>query len=191
MAACITDLLDEHRTPRRADHQLAVVALSRVKRLDSLLVAQPFAPALFRLGEVPGPTLNLLYHLNELSENQLKDRWEETARKQNTQKKQLRFFQMSCASCLTFVPLQDFAPPQEIPPRSPRELLHMGSWLRCRPCTYRATRGSTAPTLQATAMPPPPKRAPEFVLPQSLVCALCKVNKKLAFISEVRQSYAD
>ena len=70
-----------------------------MKRLETLLVAQAFSPALFRLGDVPGPTLNLQYHLEDLSEEALKKRWADTQKKQKTWNRQLRYFPIPCAVC--------------------------------------------------------------------------------------------
>ena len=58
-------------TPRAEDQWKAYIGISRLTSADGLLVAQPFAPMLFRQGPLPGPTLIMQFQRGELDEDQL------------------------------------------------------------------------------------------------------------------------
>ena len=53
--AAVVDLLDAEHTPRRDDQLRGYVALSRPRRIENMLIAQAFSPALFRQGPLPDP----------------------------------------------------------------------------------------------------------------------------------------
>ena len=57
--AAIVDLLDQGRTSRRQEVPQSYVGISRVREAGRLLLAQAFAPCLFRMGPQPGPHLLL------------------------------------------------------------------------------------------------------------------------------------
>ena len=57
LESAIPDLGDEFCTPSSHAAMRGYIALSRVKSADSLLIAQPFNPLLFRLGAQAWPTL--------------------------------------------------------------------------------------------------------------------------------------
>ena len=60
------------------------IALSRVKKADDLLLAQPFSPALFRQGKQPWATLLLASLRGELPEAELKARAKEQEQRLET-----------------------------------------------------------------------------------------------------------
>jgi hypothetical protein len=55
--AAVVDLQGLDSKPRRADAMAGYIMSSRVKTLATILYAQPFNPALFCLGQAPGPEI--------------------------------------------------------------------------------------------------------------------------------------
>ena len=81
----IVDCLSVEDTPRPEDQWKAYIGISRSTSADGLLLAQPFAPMLFRQGLLPGPTLQLRFQRGELNEDQLEKEWEKvTSRKRHS-----------------------------------------------------------------------------------------------------------
>jgi hypothetical protein len=79
----LEDCLGLADTPRLEDALKAYVSCSRVRKADDLLIVQPFHPALFMLGEQPGPTLLMSFQRGDLSPAELRAAWaREDARQQ-------------------------------------------------------------------------------------------------------------
>jgi hypothetical protein len=71
LPAAIVDLLRADTTPSRQSVPTSYVAVSRCKDATSILLAQPFAPYLFRLGPQAGPHLLLQWILRKLTAEDL------------------------------------------------------------------------------------------------------------------------
>ena len=57
LQACLGDLLAWHKKPTHDDMLRAYIIKSRVRETEKLLLAQPYSPALFTQGTLPGPAL--------------------------------------------------------------------------------------------------------------------------------------
>ena len=57
LSACLGDLLAWHKRHTHDDMLRAYIIKSRVRETQKLLLAQPYSPALFRQGTLPGPSL--------------------------------------------------------------------------------------------------------------------------------------
>ena len=55
--AMIGDLLEWNRKPCPEDMHKAYISKSRIRRVEHMLLVQPYSPHLFRQGELPGPQL--------------------------------------------------------------------------------------------------------------------------------------
>ena len=62
---------------------------SRVREADKLLLAQPYSPALFSQGTLPGPQLLLDVLENKVSPKEAETRWTEIERERTEQKKDM------------------------------------------------------------------------------------------------------
>ena len=62
---------------------------SRVREADKLLLAQPYSPALFSQGTLPGPQLLLDVLENKVSPKEAEKRWTEIERERKEQKKDM------------------------------------------------------------------------------------------------------
>jgi hypothetical protein len=76
------DCLGLSDTPRLEDALKAYVSCSRVRTANDLVIVQPFHPALFMLGEQPGPTLLMSFQRGDLTQNELRAAWKEAERRQ-------------------------------------------------------------------------------------------------------------
>ena len=77
----------------------AYINISRVEKADGLLIAQPFAPMLFRQGPLPGPTLLMEFLRGNLKEEDLQRAWEEWDAKKATEDLHMKFVQWRCGLC--------------------------------------------------------------------------------------------
>ena len=71
----IVDCLGADDTPRAEGQWKAYIGISRLTSANGLLLAQPFAPMLFRQGPLAGPTLLMQFLRGELDEKQLEEAW--------------------------------------------------------------------------------------------------------------------
>ena len=77
----IVDCLGVEDTPRPEDQLKNNIGIARVTSADGVLLAQPFAPMLFRQGPHKGPTLLMRFLRGELNEDQLEKEWDKVAAK--------------------------------------------------------------------------------------------------------------
>jgi hypothetical protein len=89
--ACIGDLLDWWQRPSREAAVRAYIIESRVRRLENLLLARPYSPALFQLGAHAGPSYLLQTLQGRLSRKEAVEKWQaegdEEARQKDTEDK--------------------------------------------------------------------------------------------------------
>ncbi|CAK0907060.1 unnamed protein product [Prorocentrum cordatum] len=71
----IIDLLDARMTPRASMVPAGYVAISRARRADDLIIAQPFSPMLFRQGHQTGPWLLHSLTVGEMTTEQAEAGW--------------------------------------------------------------------------------------------------------------------
>ena len=69
------DLLEWHRTPTLDAMLRAYIIRSRIRSANELLIIQPYNPALFAQGTLPGPSLLLQAQKGELDEQALRKAW--------------------------------------------------------------------------------------------------------------------
>ena len=77
LPACIGDLLEWFRKPRRDDALKAYIIMSRIRDIGKLLLAQPYSPQLFRQGVLPGPHLLLQVLSGAMTTEDAKKAWKE------------------------------------------------------------------------------------------------------------------
>ena len=75
--AALGDLLAWHKKPCFDDMLRGYIIKSRVRRADHMLLAQPYSPALFSQGTLPGPQLLLDLLDNKIVPKQTEDNWNE------------------------------------------------------------------------------------------------------------------
>mgnify|MGYP003310562638 CR=1 FL=1 len=71
------DLLEWDRFPTLDSMLRAFIIKSRVSSVENLLIVQPYSPALFNQGVLPGPDLLLRKQRREISLKELKHLWKE------------------------------------------------------------------------------------------------------------------
>ena len=82
----ILDLKSFSESVSEEQQMMAYIGLSRVKRADGLLLADPFSPCLFQQGKVIGPTV-LMHHLRgKIPEKALKETLEDLAESRRERK---------------------------------------------------------------------------------------------------------
>ena len=89
LRACVGDPFDFAHTPTREDMLKSYITLSRVRTAETLLVAQPFSPMVFRQGLLPGPHLLMEFWRGCLSMKQVQEAWSRAEQKENKQKSNL------------------------------------------------------------------------------------------------------
>ena len=67
LAAVIVDFLKVDLRSKTTERLAAYIGLSRVKRKEALLIAEPFSPALFCHGQPPGPEILMKVLRREIS----------------------------------------------------------------------------------------------------------------------------
>ena len=88
--ACIGDLLPWFLKPRLEDALKGYIIKSRVQDAANLLLAQPYSPALFRQGNLPGPNLLMQVLRKTMTTAEAKDAWKvvEAEKTKNTETSQ-------------------------------------------------------------------------------------------------------
>ena len=104
LVACIGDLLQWSATPRRDDALRAYIIISRVRDACNVLIAQPFSPALFSQGVLPGPHLPLQVLSNNMTPKQAEAAWRkiETEKEKGTEgttSDPMHRLQVPCCRC--------------------------------------------------------------------------------------------
>ena len=107
LKAALADCLSWDATPTR-DHMLrAYCTMSRTCTAKTLLVMQPFAPMLFRQGELPGPHLMMKFWHGRLAAKDLKAAWESAEAVQNKTKNGLGDVHWPCCVCKKDLPRRE------------------------------------------------------------------------------------
>ena len=135
----IVDCLAVEDTPRAEDQWKAYIGLSRLTSADGLLVAQPFAPMLFRQGPLLGPTLLMQFQRGEISVEQVCAAW-----KQSTKRKKNSFafkdVKWPCGRCGVEKKAEHFAPQKnDLKHFAMDTLLVRGAWRCCLSCHAQAS----------------------------------------------------
>ena len=167
LKSAILDLLDPTRTPRFDDVPKSYVGISRIRNILHLLLAQPLAPCLFRMGPQPGPSLLLRWLEGNMSEDELEQEWKrassDTERKKTIRR--LADVKLPCAVCSKEKTVAEYA--VEPPPGASGQwypawtLIEAGAWRRCKACS------------DVTAQ----RSAQRRLMPQDLVCFTCGMTK--------------
>ena len=94
----IVDCLSVEDTPRPEDQLKSNIGIARMTAADGLLLAQPFAPMLFRQGPQQGPTLLMQFLRGELDEEALE---KELEKKIATKRRSMAFkdVRWPCGRC--------------------------------------------------------------------------------------------
>ena len=71
LPAAVVHLLAVDHKPKMSDMMAAYVETSRLREKETILIAEPFSPALFCLGPAPGPRILLQVLRGELAPNQI------------------------------------------------------------------------------------------------------------------------
>ena len=73
LAASIVDCLEVTAKPKPDEKFKAYCSLSRTRHLHDVLIVQPYAPMLFRLGPEIGPTLLMRFQRGDLAEEEVEE----------------------------------------------------------------------------------------------------------------------
>jgi len=148
LTAAIVHLLAADRKPQMADMMAAYVECSRVKTKETLLVAEPFSPALFCLGPPPGPKILLQLLRGEIAPEAVEAEFDrlETLQRATGGETDLMKQKWPCMSCElagredSMKPIGDgFGVRNASDFRE--KLLPQGAWARCTRCS-RASSGA-------------------------------------------------
>ncbi len=86
-------------TPTRGNMLKGYCILSRVQSADGLLIAQPYAPMLFRQGPLPGPHLLMEVLRGNLPGTELEAAWKRAESERAKLKTDLKSMKWACAAC--------------------------------------------------------------------------------------------
>ena len=95
----ILDLKSFSESVSEEQQMMAYIGLSRVKRADGLLLADPFSPCLFQQGKVIGPTVLMHYLRGKIPEKALKETLEDLAESRQERKPTLHNMKWACGRC--------------------------------------------------------------------------------------------
>jgi hypothetical protein len=101
LPAAIVDCLGWQKRPTREDMLKAYIAVSRVRHLDTLLLAQAYSPWLFRQGELPGPHLLMDFWLHGKTLKTIVSGWEKSG-KTTLGWKEWKDMLYPCSACSEF-----------------------------------------------------------------------------------------
>jgi hypothetical protein len=138
LPAGIVDCLSVEDTPRPEDQLKSNIGIARMTAADGLLLAQPFAPMLFRQGPQQGPTLLMQFLRGELNEEALEKAWEKgtTHKRKSMAFKDVRW---PCGRCGKDRLAKDYVPAKQDVRRYTLDyVLPLGAWRSCRSCLARA-----------------------------------------------------
>ena len=140
LRAALADCLSWDATPTR-DHMLrAYCTMSRTCTAKTLLVMQPFAPMLFRQGELPGPHLMMDFWHGRLAAEDLKAAWKSAEAAQDKAKNGLEDVHWPCCICKKDLPPLHYGvcPKTDDRGRFPehywRRIMVPGEWRMCMNC---------------------------------------------------------
>ena len=118
LEAAIGDLLDWWQRPSREAAIRGYIIISRVGRLENLLLAKPYCPALFRLGPSAGPAYLLQVLRGELTRAEAMKKWqqeeEEAAAAEKREAENGRrerwplAMELECRHCMKLLPITAF-----------------------------------------------------------------------------------
>ena len=155
LKSAILDLLHPTRTPRFDDVPNSYVGMSRVRDAATLLLAQPLAPCLFRMGPQPGPTLLLQCLEGKLTKAELEKAWAraEGGSAQKRVVRRLADLCLPCGACLKEKPIDAYTvvpPPGTSGQWFPAwTLVEAEAWRRCKTCSVQQ-HAPTATQLKPT-----------------------------------------
>ena len=137
--AAIVDCLEMDQTPRALDMLTSYVSLSRVRQADTLLLMQPYAPALFQRGCPPGPHLLMQRLRGILEEHQIKNAFSEMEEAQATRVYHLMKRTWRCHVCQEDKPLMAFIQSHAVEVRHVKErCVESGARRMCHTCNVAA-----------------------------------------------------
>ena len=142
--AAVVHLLAVDHKPRMSDMMAAYVQSSRVRTKETLLIAEPFSPALLCQGPPIGPRILLQMLRGEIAPDAVEaefDRLEQAHRATGTETNlmKLKWPCMACklAGCEDYVKkIEDFGVRRAADFRE--RLLPQGAWARCTHCSRRS-----------------------------------------------------
>ena len=135
----IVDCLAVEDTPRAENQWKAYIGLSRLTSADGLLVAQPFAPMLFRQGPLLGPTLLMQFQRGEISVEQVVAAWKQATRRKVTSNA-FKDVKWPCGRCGVEKKAEYFAPQKnDLKHFAMDTLLVRGAWRCCLSCHAQAS----------------------------------------------------
>ncbi len=98
--AVVGDLLEWDRRPTLEAMQRAYIIKSRVRDTSGLSIVQPYCPALFMQGALPGPALLLQRQKGEINVQDLKKTWKRIEKPTEEQEKRWPWsMRLPCRSC--------------------------------------------------------------------------------------------
>jgi len=145
LKAALADCLSWDTAPTR-DHMLrSYCTMSRTCTAETLLVMRPFAPMLFRQGELPGPHLMMEYWHGRLADADLKAAWKSAEASQEKSKNRLEDVQWPCSVCRNELDCSHYG----VSPKFDRHFLDHywrrimlpGEWRMCMTCKAELRRG--------------------------------------------------
>ena len=139
LSACTVDLGFWHSVPTQDSQLSGYMCLSRVKRSEDLCVTQMFSPQLFTQGELVGPDALLRFHVDRLTETELRTKFDaEKPRRRRHFTIMLPCGKCGCATDGSEIlqPLEQFLPHNE---DDPVKVLQQGMRRMCASCVAQET----------------------------------------------------
>ena len=109
------------------------VCMSRVRKADDILVAQAFAPALFRQGMMVGPHLLLQRLRGDISQDAVREAWAAADLEYSKIERKFVFQSWKCGQCKSMLPADQYGVSSG-PARIYDAVLSKGMWRRCISC---------------------------------------------------------
>jgi hypothetical protein len=157
LKAALADCLSWDTTPTR-DHTLrSYCTMSRTCTAKTLLVMQPFAPMLFRQGELPGPHLMMEFWHGRLAAKDVQAAWKSAEAAQELTNKRLEDVLWPCGICKKELGFSHYG----VSPKGDKRFLNdywrrvmlPGEWRVCMQCkgTLRMQCNETCTTYECKA----------------------------------------
>ena len=99
LPSAIVDCLSFEARPRKEDMWRSYICVSRVTSANGLLLAQPFAPMLFRQGPLIGPTLMMQYLRGDIDDAAVRQAWKRNEDGKNKVEVGLKTAAWECGCC--------------------------------------------------------------------------------------------
>ena len=144
--AILLDLLEWHRKPTMEDMHKAYVGRSRTRKVDQILLVQPYSPHLFRQGQMPGPTILMDVLRKRTTTSDAKELWKKVSKRQATSKdvgeetKWLKKMPLPCRNCSdeddqrTWLPMTHFTNAYSNEADIWKKIICQGQDLQCLRC---------------------------------------------------------